>query len=251
VIWSGGERSRFCLIVSPRQQGNGCRSSRRSQWLRAIVAGHCQCRSNSPQIRRSKSPQFCRSEPRVDVAIFRRPTPPLRHWRRYRRGDYRSRADVLGHQFGMLAQPVARTLDLHDDGVVKEPVEQCGGDDRIAEDVTPLGEAAVGCEYHGAAFVACGDELEKQIAAAGHDRQVADLIDDQQRGPGKEPDAFVQSTFALGTGELAEPIGQCAEIDAMARLYRLDTERNRQMAFSRAGRPQGFCQLSRLSTRVV
>jgi hypothetical protein len=31
----------------------------------------------------------------------------------------------------------------------------------------------------GAAFVACGNELEEQIATAGDDRQVADLVDDQ------------------------------------------------------------------------
>jgi hypothetical protein len=57
------------------------------------------------QIRRSKNPRFRQSGPRVDVAIFRRPAMPPRHWRRYRRGDDRFRADVLGHEFGMLAQP--------------------------------------------------------------------------------------------------------------------------------------------------
>ena len=138
----------------------------------------------------------------------------------------------------MLAQPVAGALDLHDDGMVEQAVKQRRGDDRIAKDVTPFGEAAIGREDHRAAFVACGDELEEQITAAGHDRQVADLVDDQQRGPGKEPDAFMQSTFALGAGKLTEQIGQCAEIDAAACLHRLDTERDRQVAFSRAWRPQ-------------
>jgi hypothetical protein len=45
----------------------------------------------------------------------------------------------------------------------------------------------------------------------------------------------MQSTFALGSGELAEQIGQCAEVDAAARL---DTERGRQVAFASAWRPQ-------------
>jgi hypothetical protein len=39
----------------------------------------------------------------------------------------------LCQQVGVLAQPVAGTLDLHDVGVVKQPVEQCRGDDWIAE----------------------------------------------------------------------------------------------------------------------
>jgi hypothetical protein len=72
-----------------------------------IVNSGCQRRSNSPQIRRSKSPQFRRSEPRVSVAIFGWPTTPTQHWRRSRWGDGGFRADMLGHKFGMLAQPVA------------------------------------------------------------------------------------------------------------------------------------------------
>ena len=79
----------------------------------------CQRRSNSPQIRRSKSPQFRRSEPRVSLAIFGWPTTPTQHWRRSRWGDGGFRADMLGHKFGMLAQPVAGALDLYDDGMVE------------------------------------------------------------------------------------------------------------------------------------
>ena len=52
-------------------------------------------------------------------------------------------AEVLGHQVGVLAQPVAGPLDLDDDGVVEQAVEQRGGDDGIAEDLSPFGKAAV------------------------------------------------------------------------------------------------------------
>ena len=34
---------------------------------------------------------------------------------------------------GMLAHAVAGALDLDDDGVMEQPVEQCGGDHGIAE----------------------------------------------------------------------------------------------------------------------
>jgi hypothetical protein len=80
----------------------------------------------------------------------------------------------------MLAHAITGPLDLNDDGVVEQPVEQGGGDNRIAEDVAPFGKAAVGGEDHRAFFVARVDELEEQIAAAGRDRQVADLVDDEQ-----------------------------------------------------------------------
>ena len=58
-------------------------------------------------------------------------------------GPVRLEADGLGQEVGVFAQPIAGALDLDDDGVVKEPVEEGGGDDGIAEDVAPFGEAAV------------------------------------------------------------------------------------------------------------
>ncbi len=78
----------------------------------------------------------------------------------------------------MLAQAVAGTLDLHHHGVVQQAVEQRGSDHLVAEHLAPFGEAAVASEDHGAALVAGVDQLEKQIAGADADRQIADLVDD-------------------------------------------------------------------------
>jgi hypothetical protein len=90
---------------------------------------------------------------------------------------------VLGQKVGMFAQAITRALDLEDDGVMKEPIEQRGGDDGIAEDLAPFREASVRGEDHRASLIARVDELEKQIAAAWNDRQVADLVNDKQREP--------------------------------------------------------------------
>ena len=51
---------------------------------------------------------------------------------------------MLRHEFGVLAQAIARAFDLHDDGVVQQPVQKGRGDDGVAEHLAPLGEAAVG-----------------------------------------------------------------------------------------------------------
>ena len=64
----------------------------------------------------------------------------------------------------MFAQPVARAFDVDDDGVVEQAVEQGGGDDGVAEQFAPFGEAAVGGEDHGAFLVPGVDELEEQIS---------------------------------------------------------------------------------------
>ena len=70
----------------------------------------------------------------IGAPYFGRPTPPL-GWRWWRDGGVG--AGVLGDEIGMRAQAVAGPLDLDDDGVVEEAIEQGGGDDRVAEDVTP------------------------------------------------------------------------------------------------------------------
>ena len=52
-------------------------------------------------------------------------------------------------------------------------VDGAGSSNRIAEDLAPFGEAAVGGEDHGALLVAGIDGLEEQIAAAGNTRCVS------------------------------------------------------------------------------
>ena len=95
---------------------------------------------------------------------------------------------MLRHEISVLAQTVARAFDLDNDRMMKQSVKEGGGDDRIPKDLTPFSEATVGGEDHGALFVARVDKLEEQIAAAGNDRQVSDLVDDQQREATEEPD---------------------------------------------------------------
>ena len=148
------------------------------------------------------------------------------------------RTDVLGDEVGVLAQAIARSLDLDDDGVVEQPVEQRGGDDGIAEDLAPFGEAAVGGEDHGALLVAGVDELEEQVAAAGNDRQVADLVDDQERCAAEIAQALPELPFALGGGQRGDDVGQSGEVDALAGLDRLDGERGGQVALAGAGRAE-------------
>ena len=125
---------------------------------------------------------------------------------------------MLWHEIGMLAEPIARPFDLDDDGVVKQTIEKRGGDDGIAEDLAPFGEAPVGSEDHGTPLVAGVDELEEQIPAAWNDRQVSDLIDDQERGATEEADTLAQLSFAFGLGEGTHDIGQGGEVDAATGL---------------------------------
>jgi hypothetical protein len=143
---------------------------------------------------------------------------------------------VFGDEVGVLAQAVAGALDLDDDGVVQEAIEERRGDDGIAEHFTPLREAAVGGEDHRAFLVAGVDQLEEQVGAAGGDRQVADLVDDEQARPGEEADLVAEAAVAFGAAERLDELGQRAAVDALAGLDRGDAETDGEVAFAGAGR---------------
>ena len=100
----------------------------------------------------------------------------------------------------MFPQPVGVALDLDNDGMVQQAVEQRGGHDVIPKDSSPVPEAAIGCEDGGALLVAGVDQLEEQVGAAGFDRQVADLIDDEQGDPVDVAQARLEGTGAFRPG---------------------------------------------------
>jgi len=136
----------------------------------------------------------------------------------------------------VLAEPIARSLDLDNNGVVKQAIKQCCGDDGVTKNLAPFGEAAVRSEDHRAFFIAGVDQLEEQIAAAGHDREVTNLVDDKEGGAGEEPQALAQGAFAFGFCEGGDNVGERGERDALSSLHGLDRERRREMALAGAGR---------------
>jgi len=91
-------------------------------------------------------------------------------------------------------------MDFERHGVMQQSIEDRGGDDAIAEDLTPGAEAVVAGEDHRAALVVSRDQLEEQVCTEPVDRQVSDLVDDRQaRGrvdfellieTGRRPPAF-------------------------------------------------------------
>ncbi|RXH31891.1 hypothetical protein XH99_10410 [Bradyrhizobium nanningense] len=79
----------------------------------------------------------------ISTSVFWWPAPTFQGRGNGVRGCLRFVSDRLGDEISMFAEAIARALDLDDDGVVKQAIEQRGSDDGIAEDLSPLGEAAV------------------------------------------------------------------------------------------------------------
>ena len=108
--------------------------------------------------------------PRVNVPPGRRPgqgllglLPPLRH--RALRG---------------LFEPIARLGDLEDVAAVGQPVEQGGGHPLPLEHLPPLAEGHVAREQHTAPLVPLAEHLEQELGPLPREREVAQLVQDQQ-----------------------------------------------------------------------
>src|ERR1700674_731176 len=81
----------------------------------------------------------------------------------------------------LVLEPVALTSDLNDGRVMQDPVEHGGSEHSVArERLVPTAECEIGGEDQRASFVTPRDHLEEQIGLLASERQIADLIDDQQ-----------------------------------------------------------------------
>ena len=159
---------------------------------------------------------------------------------------------MFGQQVCVLAHALAGALDLDDNSMVQKAVEQRGGDDRIAKDVTPFREAAVGGEDHGTLFITGVDELEEEITAAGGDGQIADFVYNEQRCTTQEADFLAQRSLAFGLGKRSDQVRQRDKVDALARFDGLDCEGCRYVTFACPRRPQqrhNFCAIDKVEAR--
>ena len=82
--------------------------------------------------------------------------------------------------------------------MVDESVDERRGDHRIAEDLAPLLEGAVRGDDDRASFVAAGDEREEEVGGLALEREVADLVDDQELVALQPPEFLVQGVSLLG-----------------------------------------------------
>ena len=70
------------------------------------------------------------------------------------------------------------------------------------------------------------------------ERDVADLVDDQQRDALEPVELVVEAALALGVGEQRDPFGRGAERDALAGEAGADPERDREVGLAGAGRAE-------------
>ena len=139
-------------------------------------------------------------------------------------------------EVGVLAHPVAAAADVDDMAVMQQAIDERSGHDLVAQDLAPLLEAFIGGQHSGCALIAPVDELEEEHGAGLADRQVADLVDDQERRIGEDLEAASQLAGGLGFFERGDEVGQSAVVDPAPALGRRDRQTDREVRLADAGR---------------
>src|SRR6266566_4680272 len=141
-------------------------------------------------------------------------------------------------EVSVLTHAEAVAPDVDDMAVVHEAVDQGAGHDVVAEDLAPILEAFVAREHGGGPLVAAAHELEEEHGAGACDREVAELVDDQERREDERLEPLAEPTRRLGFLERRDEIGEGAVVDAAATLGGGDREADREVGLPHTGRPE-------------
>ena len=82
-----------------------------------------------------------------------------------------------------MLHPLARPVELDEPAVVHDAVDERGGELVVAEHDTPFGELDVGGDYQAPLLVAIAQHLEQQPRPLPVERDVAELVDDDEPRP--------------------------------------------------------------------
>ena len=124
--------------------------------------------------------------------------------------------------------------------MVDEAVDHRGGHDVVAEHLAPAPEWLVAGHDEAGAFVSAGDQLEEQVRGLGLERDVADLINDQDRDARELGELVLQFPGGVSVGEAGDPLGGGGERDAVPGLAGADAQADRQVGLAGAARYRRF-----------
>src|SRR5438034_1005715 len=104
----------------------------------------------------------------------------------------------------IVGEPIALALDHEGVAVMQESIEDGGGDDVVAEDLTPLRHALIRRDQHRRFLVAMAHELKEEMGTLAFERHVAELVDDEQLRFAVEEHPTREDALALAVDEVGE-----------------------------------------------
>jgi len=136
----------------------------------------------------------------------------------------------------LLPEPIALALDHEGVAVMQESIEDGGGDDVVAEDLTPLRHALIRRDQHRRFLVAMAHELKEEMSTLAFERHVAELVDDEQLRFAVEEHPTREDALALAVDEVGEERRRRGEEPGVAGLDDGAAEGDRQVRLADAGR---------------
>ena len=115
---------------------------------------------------------------------------------------------------------------------MRQPVQQGRRHAFPLEDLAPLTERQIAGEQETGPFIAIREDLEQQLGAGAAEREVSQLITDQQIHPIELAQEAVQLILLLGFLQACDQRGRRVELDPPTGPAGRQTQGNRQMRFS-------------------
>src|SRR5271157_4588388 len=113
--------------------------------------------------------------------------------------------------FHRLAKAVALTIHLKNVAVVGYTVQERCGHSLTLEDLIPLTERQVARDQYAGALITVAEDPKQEFDAATAQRDVAELVADQQVGPLQLTQEPVQRVLFLRLLQLADQLRRCEE----------------------------------------
>ncbi len=164
-----------------------------------------------------------------------------------RSGGCRCRCGPEQPRATLLAQPVAIAANGQHVAVVQQAVQDGGRHDLVAQHRAPVAHGAIGGEQDAAALVAAADQLEQQVRRRGFERQIAELVDDQQPGLGQLRQTLFQPPLRMPPDQGRHQGRRRGEQHRVAVPDRLAPKSDGEVISY--GLPSGFGRLRRCSLR--
>lgn len=134
-------------------------------------------------------------------------------------------------QPGFLAilQAIALAANVDRGRVMKQPVQDGCGNDRISEDRAPIAVAFVRSENDAASFVTGTDKLKENGCTQIIEWQVPHFVDDENFGRQIDAHAPIESAFTVSTSKIVDQIMRRHKVRAKAGLDGGFCKRHTQM----------------------
>lgn len=141
-------------------------------------------------------------------------------------------------RFDFFSETVRVPLDVDRLRVMEYSIKYGCSDHRVPEDLIPLAKAAVGGQDQRSLLVAAGDKLEEQVRSVPVDRDVADLVDNQEFGLAIELQSLLDAVLGVGLGQRRDERHSLNEVGSVAFSDSLYAQGHGQVGLAHTGRPQ-------------